>query len=229
LELLKFFLQTGIVGKVVLLILALMSLQSWAYIIFNLFLYRKIGGHLKKAEELLKVEPSLSGLIREIKSDPKNFIFQDFRKFILWFDELYERYFGGEIGKGEEKAAKLSLIDRDLEEKIYIEREEFSLALGKGLGFLATTGNVAPFIGLFGTVWGIMKAFHAIGLKGSASLATVAPGIAEALINTAMGLFCAIPAVIAYNYFTLKKEGLAKRVELSYKRLTLILKKNVKV
>jgi len=70
--------------------------------------------------------------------------------------------------------------------------------------FLATTGNTAPFIGLFGTVWGIMNSFHSIGLRGSASLAVVAPGISEALIATAAGLAAAIPAVIAFNYFTQK-------------------------
>jgi biopolymer transport protein TolQ len=73
--------------------------------------------------------------------------------------------------------------------------------LSRNLSFLATCGNTAPFIGLFGTVWGIMTSFHAIGVKGSASLATVAPGIAEALIATAAGLAAAIPAVMAYNYF----------------------------
>ena len=67
--------------------------------------------------------------------------------------------------------------------------------------FLATTGNTAPFIGLFGTVWGIMNSFHGIGLRGSASLAVVAPGISEALVATAAGLAAAIPAVIAFNYF----------------------------
>lgn len=74
--------------------------------------------------------------------------------------------------------------------------------LEKALGFLASTGNTAPFIGLFGTVWGLMGAFSGIGLKGSASLSVVAPGISEALITTAAGLVVAIPAVIAYNYFT---------------------------
>jgi biopolymer transport protein TolQ len=76
--------------------------------------------------------------------------------------------------------------------------------LGKALPFLATTGNTTPFIGLFGTVWGIMNAFSGIGLKGSANLAVVAPGISEALIATAAGLSAAIPAVVAYNYFTNK-------------------------
>ena len=70
--------------------------------------------------------------------------------------------------------------------------------------FLATTGNTTPFIGLFGTVWGIMTSFHSIGQKGSASLAVVAPGISEALVTTAAGLVAAIPAVIAFNYFMSK-------------------------
>ena len=70
--------------------------------------------------------------------------------------------------------------------------------------FLATTGNTTPFIGLFGTVWGIMNSFHGIGLRGSANLAVVAPGISEALIATAAGLAVAIPAVIAFNYFMQK-------------------------
>jgi len=82
-------------------------------------------------------------------------------------------------------------------------------SLSRSLNFLATCGNTAPFIGLFGTVWGIMSSFHNIGVKGSASLATVAPGIAEALIATAAGLAAAIPAVIAYNYFL----GQVRRLE----------------
>jgi len=74
--------------------------------------------------------------------------------------------------------------------------------MGQMVPFLATTGNTTPFIGLFGTVWGIMNSFHGIGLRGSASLAVVAPGISEALVATAAGLAAAIPAVIAFNYFT---------------------------
>ena len=76
--------------------------------------------------------------------------------------------------------------------------------LERGISFLATTGNTAPFIGLFGTVWGIMESFRGIGLKGSASLAVVAPGISEALVATAAGLAAAIPAVVAFNYFNRK-------------------------
>jgi biopolymer transport protein TolQ len=91
----------------------------------------------------------------------------------------------------------LETLERSLNKGI---QEELA-AMERTLPFLATTGNAAPFIGLFGTVWGIMRSFHSIGLKGSASLATVAPGISEALVATAAGLAAAIPAVIAFNGF----------------------------
>jgi len=83
----------------------------------------------------------------------------------------------------------------------------------KMMNFLATTGSVTPFIGLFGTVWGIMDAFQRIGIVRSASLVTVAPGIAEALIATAAGLFAAVPAVIAYNHFLHKIKDLITEME----------------
>ena len=86
--------------------------------------------------------------------------------------------------------------------------------LERSLIFLATTGNITPFIGLFGTVWGIMDAFHSIGMTGSANLGAVAPGIAEALIATAAGLAVAIPGVIAYNYFLNRIKGAATRMDL---------------
>ena len=79
--------------------------------------------------------------------------------------------------------------------------------------FLATTGSAAPFVGLFGTVWGIMNAFRAIAAKGSANLATVAPGMAEALITTAIGLVAAIPAVMAFNFFARKIKVLSAEME----------------
>ncbi len=85
--------------------------------------------------------------------------------------------------------------------------------LEKAITFFSTTGNAAPFIGLFGTVWGIMDAFRQIGFKGSTSLAVVAPGISEALIATAAGLFAAIPAVVAYNYFLNKVRMLSSQME----------------
>ena len=85
--------------------------------------------------------------------------------------------------------------------------------LERNMPWLATTGSVTPFIGLFGTVWGVMDAFSGLGEAGSASLRVVAPGIAEALITTAAGLFAAIPAVIAYNQFVSQIRGLATRMD----------------
>jgi biopolymer transport protein TolQ len=85
--------------------------------------------------------------------------------------------------------------------------------LERTLTFLATTGNATPFIGLFGTVWGIMDAFRQIGFRGSTSLAVVAPGISEALIATAAGLFAAIPAVIAYNYYVNKMRVVTSQMD----------------
>jgi biopolymer transport protein TolQ len=85
--------------------------------------------------------------------------------------------------------------------------------LERSLGFLATTGSTTPFIGLFGTVWGIMDAFRGIGMRGSATLAVVAPGISEALIATAAGLAAAIPAVVAYNYYINRIKVLSAEME----------------
>ena len=85
--------------------------------------------------------------------------------------------------------------------------------LERRLSFLATTANTAPFIGLFGTVWGIMDSFREIGLRGTTSLAVVAPGISEALITTALGLFAAIPAVLAYNALSNRLKGVSLKLE----------------
>jgi biopolymer transport protein TolQ len=81
------------------------------------------------------------------------------------------------------------------------------------LSFLATTANTAPFIGLFGTVWGIMDSFREIGIRGTTSLAVVAPGISEALITTALGLFAAVPAVLGYNYLVNRLRGVSAKME----------------
>ena len=90
---------------------------------------------------------------------------------------------------------------------------EFDASFGRALPLLATTASATPFIGLFGTVWGIMNTFHAIGATGSTSITTVAPGIAEALVNTAAGLLAAIPAVVAYNHLLAKVRIMRRRME----------------
>ena len=102
---------------------------------------------------------------------------------------------------------------RNLDRGLTRAQREESARLERGLGFLATTASVTPFIGLLGTVWGIMNAFQGIGMTGTANIAVVAPGIAEALINTAAGLAAAIPAVLGYNHFLGRLRRLGTRME----------------
>jgi biopolymer transport protein TolQ len=225
-ELWKVFLQTGYVGKFVLLILLIMSIQSWYTIIANYFRYKAFKNLLYDIDSLVKKTKDFPSLIKETKEMESHLLGHSIKRVIVAFGEIYENYFEKkDESKNFNLEISLNLAEKELIEKALIEQENIIMKLSKGLGILATVGNVAPFIGLFGTVWGIMKAFHDIGLKGSASLATVAPGIAEALINTAMGLFCAIPAVIAYNYYLLKKEETSKELEILFKRILLILKR----
>ncbi len=107
---------------------------------------------------------------------------------------------------------KLSLRER-IVQVMQVARNREIERVESGLGFLATTGSSAPFIGLFGTVWGIMNSFHAIAMSKNTSLVAVAPGIAEALFATAIGLFAAIPAVIAYNKFSNELARFSNKLE----------------
>jgi biopolymer transport protein TolQ len=204
-DVLKLFLSTGLMGKFILLFLFGMSLLSWYYIFLNLFKLRSFEARLAQCFEDVErlsylKSPNLKALVR---GD------DELSRFINKLNEY--------IFKASESG---SLKMEELEELAKIEKEALTLRLASGLGYLATCASTAPFIGLFGTVWGIMKAFHDIGLKGSASLATVAPGIAEALVNTAMGLFVAIPASMAYNHFVLKRENLSKKLDILVQRLS---------
>jgi len=205
-DILKLFLATGLMGKFILLFLFGMSIISWYYIFLNFFRLRGFEGSLSKILEEVERLPSL-------RSTNTRFLASGNAE----ISELLEKLNQFIVKAGENESLRLD----EVYELARIEKEALILRLAQGLGYLATCASTAPFIGLFGTVWGIMKAFHDIGLKGSASLATVAPGIAEALINTAMGLFVAIPASMAYNYFVLKRENLAKLLDLFVQRFTL--------
>lgn len=203
-DVLKLFLSTGLMGKFILLFLFGMSLLSWYYIFLNLFKLRSFEARLTQCFEDVERLSNLKAT--------------NLKALVRGDDELSR--FINKLGEYILKASEGgSLKMEEFEELAKIEKEALTLRLASGLGYLATCASTAPFIGLFGTVWGIMKAFHDIGLKGSASLATVAPGIAEALVNTAMGLFVAIPASMAYNYFVLKRENLSKKLDILVQRL----------
>jgi biopolymer transport protein TolQ len=114
---------------------------------------------------------------------------------------------------GKAVEADRALIVEEIERSLQITTQDEIGYMERYLAFLGTTGTVGPLLGLFGTVWGIMDAFYGIGLKGSGDIGALAPGLAEALINTTGGLFVAIPAVIAYNYFSEKIKDMATRMD----------------
>jgi len=188
--------NAGLVVKLVLLVLVYFSVTSWAIIIYKtLVLHRatRDSGRFLEFFWAKRRFDTISQGLSDFRNSPLAVLFRDV------YQELLQSRRSGETG-GEG-------LDVDMGEQERVARvlrratTSETHRLEKYLAFLATTGSAAPFIGLFGTVWGIMDAFHGIGKSGSASLAVVAPGISEALVATAIGLIAAIPAVIAYNHF----------------------------
>lgn len=204
-------LYAGPVAKVVLLFLLGLSVVSWSIIFFKYRSFRRSRIESRKFRDAfwnLKKFDQIEKVSREFTSSYLARIFD------VGYEELKKV-------KEEPKMSKEGNPgQKDKERALDITRRALSNAqISEGerleafLTFLATTGNSAPFIGLFGTVWGIMDSFRNIGLTGSASLAVVAPGISEALITTAAGLFAAIPAVMAYNFFVNRIRAIAGEME----------------
>ena len=193
-----FFTATGLVVKLVLVVLLYFSVVSWAIIFFKL---KQVHRANRESERFLdffwktKRFDAINSQLDRFASSPLSVLFSE------GYGELSKL-----AEKREEKpdptvlSTELGGIDNIARALRRATTSEIT-RLEKYLTFLATTGSTAPFIGLFGTVWGIMNAFRGIGETGSASLAVVAPGIAEALIATAIGLVAAIPAVMGYNHF----------------------------
>ena len=204
------FAGTGLVVKLVLFVLIYFSVVSWAIIFYKLIQVQKAN---KESERFLaffwqtKRFDAVSAQIDRFANSPLSFLFTEA------YNELRKL---GE--KGEEKndpnviSTELGGVDNIARALRRATTSEIT-RLEKYLTFLATTGSTAPFIGLFGTVWGIMTAFKGIGESGSASLAVVAPGIAEALVATAIGLVAAIPAVMGYNHFQNKNRILIAEMD----------------
>jgi len=185
--------STGLVARIVLLILLFFSVFSWAIILQK---YRSFKRALLDTQEFLRVfrqSKKLSDIRSScslLKASPLPEVFQS------GYREIESQAVVKE-NPGKTVIRSLESVRRSLQ---IASTAELSRLEGR-LSWLATTAGSAPFIGLFGTVWGIMDAFHGLGASGSASLRSVAPGISEALITTAAGLFAAIPALIAYNHF----------------------------
>jgi biopolymer transport protein TolQ len=188
----------SLVVRIVLIALVFASIASWAVIVLK---YRELSRADRDTETFL--EAYLGGRLEAAydvaRERPRSPLAAVFR---VGFEEL---------ARSDERPAA-SRVDGVIRRLDWVQTDE-THRLERGLSFLATTGSAAPFVGLFGTVIGIMNSFANIGQTGSASLAVVAPGIAEALVATAVGLFAAIPAVIAYNYSSARIGRLGDRLD----------------
>lgn len=203
-------LHAGIVVQSVLGLLMLLSLISWMIIFSKLRIYGKSRREAKAFSKIFwngsDMDTILTTVTQDFPNSPLPNIFQaGYREFMRNRREAVSQQGSGKIIAG----GGIDGVRRALDAALSREMEKLS----RHLSFLATVGSTAPFIGLFGTVWGIVNAFQGIALSKNTSLVAVAPGIAEALVATAFGLVAAIPAVVAYNKFTADLKRLAANME----------------
>ncbi len=196
-NLMGLILDAGIVVKAILFFLLALSTISWAIIIAKYIILKKANRENKSFLNLFWKEKNFQNIHNFTHDYPASSL-----------AKMFDAGFTEHLGFKTKSAPEENLVGA--------LRKEAGMELArleKSVAFLATIGNISPFIGLFGTVWGIMNAFVGIGAKGTATLTTVAPGIAEALIATAMGLFVAIPAVIFYNHYTNKTYFMSQQMD----------------
>ena len=206
-SLMNLFIRADIIVKSVIILLIACSIYSWAVIIEKLRLFKKINQTTEEFETKFWNSKSAETFYNNLPSnieDPMALVFKDAMQSLL---------------KRRSKTDLNNRITTMLETGIEKQMSKIS----KGFTFLATVGSTAPFIGLFGTVWGIMNSFQSIAISRNTSLAIVAPGIAEALFATALGLLAAIPAVIAYNKFNNDSIKYSQKLENFTKRFLTII------
>jgi biopolymer transport protein TolQ len=206
-SLINLFIRADIIVKSVIIILIACSIYSWAVIIEKIKLFKKINQSTEEFETKFWNSKSAESFYNNLPTnieDPMALVFKDAMQNLL------------------KKRSKTDLHDR-MTTMLETGIEKQMSKISKGYTFLATVGSTAPFIGLFGTVWGIMNSFQSIAISRNTSLAIVAPGIAEALFATALGLLAAIPAVIAYNKFNNDSILYSKKLENFSKRFLTII------
>ena len=206
-SLVSLFLRADIIVKSVMIILVAFSIYSWAIIFDKIRLFRKINKSAEEFEEKFWKSKSAETFYNNLPSttnDPMAEVFKSSMQMVMKSrskSNLSERLIG--------------VLEANIEKQM--------TNVDKNYTFLATVGSTAPFIGLFGTVWGIMNSFQSIAISRNTSLAIVAPGIAEALFATALGLLAAIPAVIAYNKFSNDSKKYSQKLENFSKRFISII------
>ena len=196
---LNLFLQAGIVVKVVMILLFIASILSWIVIVERYKFFRKVKNENNVFLKKFWSGKDLSILHKEIQD--KEVLYGSMNLFKNSFDEFHQIESEAEIVE-----VDLESINRTMRVSIASDEEE----MNKHLPFLANVGSVSPYVGLLGTVWGIMTSFQGLSDATQATINAVAPGISEALIATGMGLFAAIPAVVAFNKFTAESETISQ-------------------
>ena len=206
-SLINLFIRADIVVKLVIIILIACSIYSWAVIIEKIKLFKKINQSTEEFETKFWNSKSAETFYNNLPvnvDDPMALVFKDAMQNLL-----------KRRSKIDLNSRMTTMLETGIEKQIS--------KISKGFTFLATVGSTAPFIGLFGTVWGIMNSFQSIAISRNTSLAIVAPGIAEALFATALGLLAAIPAVIAYNKFNNDSLKYSQKLENFSKRFLTII------
>ena len=206
-SLMNLFIRADIVVKSVILILIACSIYSWAVIFEKFKLFKKINKSTEEFENKFWNSKSAETFYNNLPAtteDPMALLFRDAMQNLL-----------KRRSKTDLNVRMTTLLETGIEKQV--------TKISKGFTFLATVGSTAPFIGLFGTVWGIMNSFQSIAISRNTSLAIVAPGIAEALFATALGLLAAIPAVVAYNKFNNDSIKYNQRLESFSKRFLTII------
>ena len=206
-SLLSLFLRADFIVKSVILMLIGCSIYSWAIIIEKFKLFKKINLEAEEFEAKFWKSKSAETFYNNLPANldnPMASLFKDSMQTLL-------------------KSKSKSNLNERLSGMLEINIEKQMVKIDKGFTFLATVGSTAPFIGLFGTVWGIMNSFQSIAISRNTSLAIVAPGIAEALFATALGLLAAIPAVVAYNKFNTDSKKYSQKLENFSKRFLTII------
>ena len=206
-SILKLFIRADIIVKSVIILLIAASIFSWAVIIEKIRLFNKINKSSEEFEEKFWKSKSAETFYNNLPSninDPMANVFKNTMQVVM-------------------KSRSKSNLSERLTSVLEVNIEKQMNIIDKNYTFLATVGSTAPFIGLFGTVWGIMNSFQSIAISRNTSLAIVAPGIAEALFATALGLLAAIPAVIAYNKFNNDSKKYSQKLENFSKRFISII------
>ena len=206
-SLVQLFIRADIIVKSVMILLIACSIYSWAVIIEKIRLFKKINISTEEFQDKFWKSKSAETFYNNI---PKN------------IDDPLAQIFRASMESALKTRSKSQLNER-LSNMLQINIEKQMEKIEKSYTFLATVGSTAPFIGLFGTVWGIMNSFQSIAISRNTSLAIVAPGIAEALFATALGLLAAIPAVVAYNKFSNDSKKYLQQLENFSKRFLSII------